>query len=256
MSQITIGSVPYLNARPLMRWFTETPEGRASGIEVIEAVPSQLAKMLERGKVACALVSSVELFKNSELTFAPGCAVIADGAVESVRMLSKVPVGEVRKVALDTSSLTSVALLKILLIERYHLAPEYINMPPNLYQMLEIADAALLIGDRGYRDYGTSLGSFDLGAEWKTYTSLPFVYACWIGYKQAFTPQLIDALHTAKSWGETNILSIAKSEYRGLNETLQRTEHYLTEVMRYTMGEREEQALHLFGEKVRAHNLV
>lgn len=239
-----------------MRWFTNTEQGRASGVSVIEAVPSALARMLEAGEIAAAMVSSVELFRQPGLTHAPGIGVVAEGPVESVRMLSKVPIREIRRVALDTSSLTSVALLKVLLAERYGLTPGYISHPPHLGSMLEDADAALLIGDLGYRDYGPEYVSFDLGAEWKALTGLPFVYACWIGYPERLTSELLAALAIAKEWGTNNLLTIAEGEYGPLEETHERTRHYLTEIMRYTVGDREEAALRLYGEKVRAHGLV
>lgn len=239
-----------------MRWFTDTPEGKASGITVVEAVPSVLARMLEAGEIATALVSSVELFRKPGFTHAPGCAVIADGAVESVRVLSRVPIGKIRKVALDTSSLTSVALTKIILSERYGLHPDYISHAPDLGQMMKVADAALLIGDLGYRDYGLDFHALDLGAEWKALTGLPFVYACWVGFPEQMTPELVRNLQHAKEWGTQNLLAIADAEYTSLDETQARSRHYLTEVMQYTLGSREEAALALFGEKVRAHGLV
>ena len=253
---LRIGSVPYLNGRPLMRWFTDTEAGRASGVRVVEAVPSVLAQMLEAGEINAALVSSVELFRVPDLEYVPGCAVIADGAVESVRLFSRVAVGDIRRVALDTSSLTSVALLKIILAERYALLPEYVSRPPDLDVMLRDADAALLIGDLGYRDYGDGYVTLDLGAEWKVLTALPFVYACWIGYRDNLTPELTHLLQTAKGWGTQNLLRIADAEHAILSETQARARHYLTDIMRYTMGEREAAALALFGQKVRAHNLI
>lgn len=251
-----IGSVPYLNGRPLMRWFTDTEEGRNSGVSVVEAVPSSLAQRLEAGEIAAALVSSVELFRGPGFIHAPGCAVIADGAVESVRILSRVPIERIRTVALDTSSLTSVALTKIILSERHGLEPEYVPHAPDLARMMGVADAALLIGDLGYRDYGSEYLPLDLGAEWKALTGLPFVYACWIGYPERLTHDLVRHLQTAKEWGIRNLLAIADGEYRRIDETRERSRHYLTEVMQYTLGQREESALALFGEKVRAHGLV
>lgn len=251
-----IGSVPYLNGRPLMRWFTDTPEGSSSEIGVVEAVPSILARHLEAGELAAALVSSVELFRRAGFSHVPGCGVIADGAVESVRVFSRVPVDKIRSVALDTSSLTSVALTKIILAERYGLCPEYIPCAPDLARMMEMADAALLIGDLGYRDYGPGYETLDLGAEWKALTGLPFVYACWVGYPDRLTHGLVGALLQAKEWGTRNLIPIADAEFDRLNETRDRARHYLTEVMRYTLGPDEEAALALFGKKVHSHGLV
>lgn len=256
MNEVTVGTVPYLNARPLVRWFYDTEEGRASGVRVVEAVPSKLAEMLEAGEVAAALVSSVELFRKPGLTHAPGIGVVAEGPVMSVRMLSRVPVGDIGRVALDTSSLTSVALLRILLSERYGLAPQYVPHPPDLNRMLAEADAALLIGDKGYREYDPSLHVLDLGEAWHELTGLPFVYAAWIGYPAALTPALCGALTRAKEWGKAHLPRIAETEFGPLNESYERTIFYLTRVMRYDVGPREEQALALFGERAAAHGLV
>lgn len=256
MKRTVLGSVPYLNAKPLVRWFSDTEEGRVSGVRVVEAVPSDLAKMLETGDVAAALVSSVELFRAPGLTHALDIGVVANGPVLSVRMLSKVPISEVRTVALDTSSLTSIALLKILLTERFGLTPIYTPYAPDLPAMLAHCDAALLIGDKGYREYDPSLHILDLGEAWRELTGLPFVYALWIGKPEALTPPLCATLLRAKEWGKAHLPEIAEKEYGPLNETYARSLRYLTEIMRYDVGEREEAALALFGEKLRAHDLA
>jgi chorismate dehydratase len=254
--EIVIGSVPYLNGRPLIRWFMDTEEGRASGIRVIEAVPSVLAKMLEADEIAAALVSSVELFRAPSLTYAPDAVISADGPVESVRLLSRVPIAEIQTVALDTSSLTSVALLKILLAELYGRTPCYTSAPPNLDAMLAECDAALLIGDLGYREYDPNLHVLDLGAAWKELTGLPFSYALWIGRPERLTPEINDALRRAKEWGITHLPRIAEIEHERYHETYERAYHYVAEVMRYDMGEREREALRVFGEKLAAHGLI
>lgn len=253
--KIRIGSVPYLNARPLVRWFTDTIAGRGSGVRVEEAVPSVLADMLEAGELAAALVSSIELFRRPDLCYAAGTGVAAEGPVLSVRMLSRKPIPMVQSVALDTSSLTSVALLKILLAEQYGLCPRYVPSPPDLSCMLASADAALLIGDIGYREYEPSLHVLDLGAAWKELTGLPFVYAVWIGTESSLA-SVADLLTSARLWGTGHLEQIAKSEFDQRGETLERTRHYLADIMRYEIGSREEEALRLFGEKAAAHGLV
>jgi len=139
----TIGSVPYLNARPLTEWFEATPEGRASHSDLSFAVPSALAKPLEAGVLDAALISSIAWVRRPHLTYAPGIAVASEGPVRSVRLLSQVPVEQIRKVALDGSSLTSVTLTRILLAEHFQLTPEYTVQPPELASMLAEADAAL-----------------------------------------------------------------------------------------------------------------
>ena len=255
-TKTVIGSVPYLNARPLVRWFTDTEEGRAAGIEVVEAVPTALAVMLERGEVAAALVSSFEMFRRPGLSWAAGTGVTANGPVLSVRMLSTKPVAAVRSVALDTSSVTSVALLKILLMEQYGLSPQYLPSPPNLPRMLASADAALIIGDLGYREYDPSLHVLDLGAAWRELTGLPFVYALWIGPKDTLTPPLVAALTKAREWGTAHLEEVARAEYERVGENYRRVYDYLAKTMRYPVGPREEAALRLFAEKSVQHGLL
>lgn len=101
MNTFNIGSVPYLNARPLTDWFTETDEGRALGANLEFILPSQLAPRLEPGDFAAALVSSVAWIRRPGLSYAPGVAVACDGPVRSVRLFSQVPVARIRRVALE-----------------------------------------------------------------------------------------------------------------------------------------------------------
>jgi chorismate dehydratase len=256
VSSYTIGSVPYLNGRPLMRWFWDTEEGRASGVQVVEAVPSRLAELIENGSFDVGLVSSFELLRTPGLCYAPGCGVVAEGPVLSVRLLSRVPIADIRTVALDTSSLTSVALVRILLHESYGLTPEYHHAAPNLDEMLREHDAALLSGDLGYREYDPSLHVLDLGEGWKALTGLPFVYALWIGRPDRVTPELCQRLQTAKEWGKANLLPIAEREFGRLSESYERTRRYLTEIMHYDVGDREVQALRLFGQKAFQNGLL
>src|SRR5438105_9568946 len=121
MHRPRIGCVPYLNAKPLIDWFHE-PECDAP-VEIAYAVPSQLARMLEREEVDVALVSTFEVFRRPELRIIPNISISADGPVKSVRLFSCVPLQAVRSIALDTSSLTSVALIQILMREQFGLAP-------------------------------------------------------------------------------------------------------------------------------------
>ena len=165
--------------------------------------------MLEEGAVDVALVSSFELFRAPRLTYAPGCGVVAEGPVESVRLLSRVPIGEIHTLALDTSSLTSVALTKILLTDLYDLAPAYLPAAPDLDAMLSHADAALLIGDKGYRQYDPTLYTLDLGEGWKRLTGLPFVYALWIGYPERITPELSPTCLSARKSGASKTCSLS-----------------------------------------------
>jgi chorismate dehydratase len=251
-----LGSVPYLNARPLTDWFTETEEGRALGAQVEFILPSLLAPRLEPGDFAAGLVSAVAWVRRPQLTYAPGISVACDGPVRSVRVFSQVPVEKIQRVALDTSSLTSVTLTKIILEERFGLTPEYTPMAPELDTMLENHDAALLIGDKGYRDYDKGLVALDLGEIWKDWTALPFVFALWIGRPDLLTPALCGQLLKAKEWGVTHLDQVAARRAQEHGESLERAAAYFSHAIVYDLGAREEAGLQLFAEKVRAHGLI
>ena len=251
-----IGSVPYLNEKPLTRWFSHTEQGRASGIEVVYAVPSILARMLEAGEIAAALVSSFEYFRTPKYAIAPGVSISGQGEIESVRAFARVPWRKIESLALDTSSLTSVALLKIILTEQFDSHPAYLNHAPDLEAMLAVADAALLIGDRGMLADGRGLNTIDLGQEWRKLTGLPFVYAVWLGLPENITPHLIQSLTTAKAWGLTQLTVIADEQAAIIGCSPEQCYHYLTEVMDYGFDDEHLGALERFGAKAAANGLL
>ena len=250
-----IGSVPYLNAKPLIAWF-QTPEGKRSGVEVVYDVPSRLARMVEAGEVGCAMVSSVELFRHADWRAVPGIAIASTGKVLSVRLFSKVPVDRIHSVALDTSSLTSSALVRVLFARWWYATPRYIPAAPNLEAMLQQADAALLIGDKGMMACSEGLFVVDLGEEWYRWTGLPFVWALWLGRAENITPPLVDCLHRAKAWGLEHLDTIVQQEASrlGIDEALVR--RYLRDIMQYEMTDAHEHALHRFAQECERLGLV
>jgi chorismate dehydratase len=252
---VRIGSVPYLNAKPLIAWF-QTPEGKRSGVEVVYDVPSRLARMVEAGEVGCAMVSSVELFRHADWRAVPGIAIASTGKVLSVRLFSKVPVDRIRSLALDTSSLTSSALVQVLFARWWYATPRYIPAAPNLEAMLQQADAALLIGDKGMIACSEGLFVVDLGEEWYRWTGLPFVWALWLGRAENITPPLVDCLHRAREWGLAHLESIVQQEATRLNIDESLVRHYLCDIMQYAMTDAHEQALNRFAHECKQLGLV
>lgn len=255
MAKTLIGSVPYLNGKPLTRWF-QTDEGKASGIEVLESAPAHLAHMLERGEIAAALVSSFDSFRHPEYAIVPGVSISGQGEIKSVRAFSRIPYAMVQTIAMDSSSLTSVALITILLAELYDSHPQRLSMAPDLAAMLSRADAALLIGDQGMLADGSGLEILDVGKAWRKLTGLPFTYAVWLGKPENITPDLIRALQSAKQYGLTQIEAIAGEEADRLGSPYAVCYDYLTRVMDYDLSDEHFQALALFKDKSREHGLV
>ena len=250
-----IGSVPYLNARPLVNWFY-TEAGAGSGIEVIERPPSELAVMLETGEIDAALVSSFASFQHPEYVHVPGISISGQDEIRSVRAFAKIPFSMIHSCAMDTSSLTSVAMLTILLAEMYDVFPQRINHKPDLQAMLSAADAALLIGDPGMLADGDGLQVLDLGEAWRKKFRLPFVYALWLGKKERITDDLVTALQTAKEYGKTKYRELADEEAIRLGVTSDVCFSYFTDVMDYDLEDEHLEALSLFHRKCREFTLL
>jgi len=248
-----IGCVPYLNAKPLIAWFHSIDCDVET--EVIYAVPSELACQLRAERLDVALVSTFELFRTPGLTLIPHISIAADGPVKSVRLFSCVPFRNIKRVAMDTSSLTSVALAKILLRERYGIEPEYVPHAPNLDAMLAEYDAGLIIGDIKLFDTPASY-ILDLGAAWKEWTGLPFVYAAWLARKNADSARLTDVLTRAKEWGTARVEILSEEWAACLNLPLERVRDYFQNVMQYDLDPRKWEALLLFQRKCVEHGLV
>lgn len=243
-----IGSVPYINAAPLTRWL-ETDAG-ARYAEVVYAPPSELARLLEQGALDVALVSSVEHFRRPETRFVPGLAIASRREVLSVRLFCKRPIVQVQSVALDTSSLTSAALTRILLERAYGVHPSYLPAAPNLDAMLRVADAALLIGDLGMTaQHAAAREILDLGAAWHDWTGLPFVWALWLMNPDAPSELLTELLHTAYQWGRAHLEAIIEANTLRMSIPLELGRRYLREVMVYEIDGSFMQGLERFREE-------
>jgi chorismate dehydratase len=250
---LRIGCVPYLNGKPLIAWF-HSPECD-SDAEVVYAVPSELARQLREGWLDVALVSTFELIRNPNLKIVPDISIAADGAVKSVRLFSRVPFAKIESVAMDTGSLTSVALARILLKEIHGLSPRCIPHPPNLEAMLSECDAGLIIGDLKLFDTPARY-IMDLGAAWKELTSLPFVYAAWLAREETVSAAMTDALTRAKEWGAARLEALAREWAGKMNLPLDRVQDYFLNVMQYDLDAGKWEGLRVFQERCARHGLA
>ena len=249
-----IGSVPYLNGKPLVDWF-HSHEARGD-VEIVYAVPSKLATMLRAGEIDAANCSIFEGLQHPGLVLVPNISISADGAVKSVRLFSKVPLREIRSVALDTSSLTSSALTKILLKESFGISPEYHHHAPDLDAMLEQFDAGLIIGDLKLFDLQPDTVVYDLGQGWKDLTGLPFVYAGWLAREERATAEMVQLLTRAKEWGVAHLDALAQKWAARMNLPLDRCRDYFLNVMNYDLAPDQLLALRRFQQKCFEHCLV
>jgi len=243
-SPIRIGAVVYLNARPLT-WALDWSPARWL---VRYDVPSVCAELLHRGDVDLGLIPSIDYLQRPDYRLVPGIGVCSRGDIATVALYTRKDVRDVRSVALDTSSRTSVALTRVLCAKRYGIDPAFVAHAPDLAAMVEQCDAALLIGDPAFDADHPSLGlrKIDLGAEWTIMTGLPFVYAAWTGRTGALQPGDVEALQRAQREGLAAIDAIA-AEYGGGNDGVtRRAARYLRDNVKYSLGPDEAAGLQLF----------
>jgi chorismate dehydratase len=243
MVALRLGAVSYLNARPLT-WALDRDPQRW---QVRYDLPSVCATLLAEGDIRLGLVPSIEFLRSPAYRLVPGVGIGSNGAVASVALYSRVPVERIRRIALDTSSRTSVALLRVLCHRRWQVQPELTAHEPDLAAMTEAHDAALLIGDPALEVDHQALGlhKFDLGAEWTAMTGLPFIYAAWTG-TGTLPPGDIAGLQAAQDAGVQAVEAIA-AEYGGTDGArVARATGYLRGNMKYGLGPEAAAGLQLF----------
>ncbi len=175
---LKLGVVPYLNALPLYDSLKSAPN-----IEIVAAIPSVLAPMLDCGECDVALIPIVEHFRGVGEQIISNSCIGCTGKVRSVLLFHRKPIGEIQNVALDTSSRSSVALLQVVLGDLYRISPQYNKAAPNLDAMLKQNDAALLIGDNALlaaQNIPDGIRVLDLGEAWQRLTNYSFVFAAWV----------------------------------------------------------------------------
>lgn len=241
---LRLGVVSYLNAEPLVFGLDGEP-----AVRLERDLPSRVAQRLHAGEIDLGMIPSIE-YANGDYAIVPGIAIGSRGPVRSVSLFHPGPIESIRRVALDTSSRTSVVLAKVLLRERLGRDPEYVPMGPSLQEMLKAADAALLIGDPALYFEG-DVPRLDLGEEWARVTGLPFVYAFWAGPSGAVSPAEVRRLQEALRQGVASVGAIAQG-YKGQGRAAQ-NESYLRTNIVYGLGDAEALGLREFYR--RAHSL-
>ena len=195
--------IDYLNALPLNLAFKDgLYRDRA---ELIFDFPSQCADNLASGQADVGLISSIEYQRIPGLIIAPHIAIASRKEVRSVLILTKKDLADVRLIALDRFSRSSVALLRLLLHRRYGSRPHFLSMTPDPKTMLHEADAALIIGDAALAMPCGDYQVIDLATEWYRETQLPFVFAFWAMRSGTPVDELSAILLAAKKYGQEQL---------------------------------------------------
>jgi chorismate dehydratase len=186
MRRLRISAISYLNTAPLMWDFEHAgPRPASSGqdaardFDISYTLPSACARALADGTADIGIIPAAAYTEIPALQILPDVAIASRREVRSILLVSKVPVDQVRTVALDTSSLTSVALTKVIFEKWLGGARTYTPMAPDVDAMLAAHDAGLLIGDPALKIDRTRYHTLDLAEEWIRHTGKPFVFAFW-----------------------------------------------------------------------------
>jgi len=177
MRRLRISAISYLNTAPLM-WDFEHGEA-GSQFDISYTLPSACAQALAEGTADIGIVPAAAYTQIPGLQVLPEIAIASRRAVRSILLISKMPVEQVRTVALDTSSLTSVALTKVLFEKWLGSGKTFTPMAPNIDKMLAQHDAGLVIGDPALKVDRSRYLTLDLAEEWIRWTGKPFVFAFW-----------------------------------------------------------------------------
>jgi chorismate dehydratase len=200
-----VGHIQFLNCTPLYWGLART--GALLDLELTKDTPEKLSAQLVEGDLDIGPITLMEYLKHADqLVALPDIAVGCDGPVMSCVIVSQLPLDRLdgQRVALGSTSRTSVRLAELLLSERYGVTPDYFRCPPDLSLMMQEADAAVLIGDAALRASlhdapRLGLTVHDLGTMWKEWTGLPFVFAVWAARRDylAAHPDAVHSVHRA-----------------------------------------------------------
>jgi chorismate dehydratase len=250
MSRLKISAISYLNTAPLM-WDFERGHADAD-FEISYTIPSACAEALRAGTADIGIIPAAAYATVPDLVIIPDVAIASRHTVRSILLVSRIPSNmpvdslsteqwskQVRTVALDTSSMTSVALAKILFAKWLGGERDYRPMAPDLDAMLDACDAALLIGDPALQVDRTRYFTLDLAEEWKARTGKSFVFAFWAIRQAALAGR--DGAVVAQTFRKSrdhgllpkNLEAIAQEWATRLGLTVESVRVYLTQNIHY-----------------------
>jgi predicted solute-binding protein len=279
VTQLRISIVQYLNTAPLVWGFTNGPLHGKYDLDF--TVPSQCADALRSGAADIAIIPAIEYQRMDDLVVLPGFAIAAKNRVRSLLLVSKKPVAEVQSIALDSSSRSTQALCRILCADAWGIAPSFFEAPPAAQQMLQHADAALLIGDPALRlavavesaasvssgpaiCRGISVGLtgldtlyvYDMVEEWRKATGLPAVLAVWAARPEVVSGELLADFAASREFGLARIPEISTAASRELELSPAVLASYLTTNIDFTLDEENRRGLEQFYARAAALHLI
>jgi chorismate dehydratase len=280
VTKLRISIVQYLNTAPLVWGFTNGPlQGK---YDLSFTVPSQCAEDLREGRVDVAIIPAIEYQRIPGLAILPDLAIASKHQVRSLLIVSKKPIEQVKTFALDRSSRSTQALTRILCAEKWRTAPQFSEALPDLPEMLQQADAALLIGDPALRvAIGIEKDSWpgaagqtvcqaaalgiassellyvhDVVAEWRALTGLPAVLAVWAVRRELATAELTADFLASRDFGLSRIGEISYEAAQDLELPQRTLESYLRDNIDFSLDAENRRGLELYFEHAAKLGLI
>lgn len=241
-SKIRISVVSYLNSRPFIYGLRNTVFNFETDIQ--EDIPSVCADKLINGEADIGLVPIAVLPLIKEYSIISDYCIGADGEVSSVLLLSEVPLNEIDNILLDYQSRTSILLTRILAKKLWKINPQWKNTNASYENQIKGSTAGVVIGDRALKLKSNYKFVYDLSAEWKKLTSLPFVFACWVCTKKIDDLFIAD-FNKALAYGIQNIDRVVEDE-KSFHLSKEELKNYLTKNIDYNFDEKKKEAMNLF----------
>ncbi|HYL83819.1 MAG TPA: menaquinone biosynthesis protein [Candidatus Angelobacter sp.] len=280
MTKLRISIVQYLNTAPLVWGFTNGPlRGK---YDLSFTVPSQCAEDLRAGRADVAIIPAIEYQRIPGLAILPDMAIASKNQVRSLLIVAKKPIEQARTFALDRSSRSTQALTRILSAEKWRIAPQFAEALPDLPEMLQQADAALLIGDPALRVAigiekdswpgapgqticrAATLGItsaellyvYDVVGEWRALTGLPAVLAVWACRREMGTAEVTADFLASRDFGLSRLGEISYEAAQDLELPQSVLELYLRSNIDFSLDAENRRGLELYFEHAAKLGLI
>lgn len=205
--KIRIGAVSYLNTKPLV--FGLEKGLMNDEVELQYDYPGKIAQALLENKIDVGLIPVAVIPEMKEYHIVADYCIASDGPVASVCLFSQVPLENISTVLLDYQSRTSVLLVQYLLQEFWGMSPVLKKAGVDFIKEIKDDTAAVVIGDRAFKQRKVSPFIYDLGEAWKKHTNLPFVFAAWVSNKP-LPENFIRKFNQANSYGLQRLDEVIK----------------------------------------------
>ena len=254
-NKIRFGYHDFLNSKPLIYPLLT---GRVNhSFELISDTPARLADMLKHGEIDMGIIPSIEYARgNGSYLLIPHISISSEGYVYTVLLVGMKKFEDIKIVAVDSGSRTSVVLLRIIFRDRLGREPEMISMEPDLKKMLDRADAGLIIGDNAFKVDRSRFNIYDLGKEWYNLTATPFVHAVLAVRQGVGLRNEPELLWRAKEIGLSMIDEIAAEEGERLGITPDICRDYLRNNISYDLGSKELDSLRHFYSMSKGYSII